>query len=100
MNILLFLLIFGVYGVSNIIVYGSIFEKFRTAMFKVSKFLGTLFSCMMCTSFWVGVLISYGLLSLIGFSFSWLLIPILIFLGGFFSGTTWIIHTIQESFEK
>ncbi len=49
------------YGASNIMVYGSIFEKFREAV-GVNKeepgFLGKLFGCMMCLPFWWGAILS------------------------------------------
>lgn len=103
MNLLTFILIS--YGASNNIVFGSIFEGFRTFL---SKF-GTggysfykLFTCMMCLSTWMGFAIS-TILILTGN-----LTPITtnnvfltIFLHGLLStGGVWLLHTIQEAFER
>lgn len=43
--------ILACYGMTMILVYGSIFNKIRPK----AGFLGKLFSCTMCTGFWVGV---------------------------------------------
>jgi hypothetical protein len=100
MKLLLFILI--CYGTSNIMVFSSIFSKWRTFWLKVSpNFLGELFTCMICLPTWCGII-----LSLLIFS------PTMTFLGVssiFFSalldgiiasGAVWLIHTIQESLEK
>jgi len=50
--------ILGCYGVSTILVQSKLFKPFRELMVKKVKPLGTLFNCMMCTSFWVGLLFS------------------------------------------
>lgn len=52
MEILLFIL--SCYGLTQILCYGKIFEKIRPTEGK----LGELFSCSMCTGFWVGVVLS------------------------------------------
>ena len=49
MNLLLFIL--AAYGLTQILCYGKIFDKWRP---KHGKW-GELFSCSMCTGFWVGV---------------------------------------------
>ena len=49
MNFLWFSII--AYGMTQIIVYGKIFEKIRPTQ----GWLGQLLSCPMCTGFWVGV---------------------------------------------
>ena len=56
------------YGMSNILVYGSIFQGMRDSINNwgnsmlpfngVGKFIGDLLSCMMCTSVWVGFFLS------------------------------------------
>ena len=53
---------------TQIIVYGSIFNKVRPA----SGWLGELFSCSMCTGFWVGVFlwITNGLTTLFNYDYS------------------------------
>jgi len=48
------------YGLTQLIVYGSIFEKARAFIKTKSDFLGELVHCPMCTGFWVGVLL-FGL---------------------------------------
>ena len=106
--------IFISYGMSNIIVFSSIFENWRNFWSKVNpKFFGTLFSCMICWPFWNGVLGSYLIWSPtlyyeivtsdISF-FNLFNIPkelISIFLDGCLSsGIVWLIHTLQESMER
>jgi len=49
MNLLLFIL--SSYGLTQILCYGKIFNSWRPTTGK----LGELFSCSMCTGFWVGV---------------------------------------------
>ena len=95
------------YGISNIVVFGSIFENFRKSCKKWSpNFFGSLFTCMMCTPFWVGFSLSLGS-QITGYTqFSPFyncgleIIPISIFLDScLISGTTWLIHTLQEHLE-
>ena len=45
------------YGLTQILVYSSLFEKPRTFIKSKSDFLGELVSCPMCTGFWVGALL-------------------------------------------
>ena len=54
MELLIWLL--AAYGMSQILVYGSIFDTPREWITKKSKFFGDLLGCMMCTSTWVGFL--------------------------------------------
>ena len=105
MEVLLIILV-G-YGISNIAVFGSIFEKLRDYATTFSpNFWGKLLSCMMCTPFWVGFFLSLGSV-LTGYTnFSPFYsnglecIPISIFLDScLISGTTWLIHTVQERLE-
>jgi hypothetical protein len=108
MNLLLFIIL--CYGISNTIVYGSMFNAFRGFL---SKF-GTgdwsfhkLFSCMMCLPVWVGFVVSYILITQ-GLSIFTPFgiaadshIKIAVFFSGLISGgAVWFIHTIQEYFEK
>ena len=106
MELLLFILVS--YGISNIIVFGSIFDGFRELMDDISpNFFGKLFSCMMCTPWWVGFFLSLGV-QLSGYSqFSPFYgaglenIYLSVFLDScLISGTTWLIHSIQEYFEQ
>jgi hypothetical protein len=104
---LLFLIIFVCYGISNIIVFGSIFNSLREyARVYNPGFFGKLLTCMMCTPWWVGFFLSLGSY-LTGFTqFSPFyehglhFVPLSIFLDAcLLSGTTWLIHTIQERLE-
>lgn len=108
MEILVFIL--AAYGISNILVFGSIFEGWRMFL----KGFGTgnaslfkLFTCMMCLPTWVGFGLSSLFLSLgytdltpatsIGIEHFWLAV----FLDGVIaSGSVWLLHTIQEFFEQ
>lgn len=105
---LLFLL--TCYGACNNMIYGSIFEGFRnflsnfgTGGYSIHK----LFSCFMCLGTWMGFAISYilirlGLPQLTPWGSYELNNPYLvIFLNGLLSGGgVWLIHTIQEAFER
>lgn len=103
-EVIIFLLV--CYGATNIMVFGSIFDRWRTFWLKVSpNWFGKLFTCPMCLSTWWGFIISYifilcGVqtpLTSIGIT----IIPLAIFLDGLLaSGGVWLIHTIQEYFEK
>ena len=104
----LLLIILVSYGISNVIVFGSIFESFRELMDDLSpNFFGKLFSCMMCTPWWVGFFLSLGA-QLSGYSqfspfYNYGLenIYLSIFLDAcLLSGTTWLIHNVQEYFEQ
>jgi hypothetical protein len=104
MKILLFVLL--AYGITNIAVFGSIFENWRAVWNKVNpKFFGKLFSCPMCLSFYVGGILSYIFYTM-GYSTPFLSygvtnLPLLIFLDACFSsGCTWILHNIEECFES
>jgi|TARA_Y100000310_G_C20160289_1_gene568840 hypothetical protein len=91
--------IFAAYGLSQILVYGSIFNTPRQWITERSKFLGDLLECMMCTSTWVGFLFSF-----IFFSPTDTLthIPYLnVFLDGMLaSGTVWALNAVVEWFEE
>lgn len=104
MEIVLFILL--AYGITNIIVFGSIFKSLRDFLMKISpKILGKLFSCPMCLSTWIG-----GILSFICIYYDYatpftqygvLFPPLRIFFDACFtSGCVWIIHTVQEAFER
>ena len=104
MEILLFVLLS--YGITNIAVFGGIFEKWRNFWIKISPtFFGKMFTCPMCLSFYIGLTLSlvftylgvstpfteYGIKNL----------PLLLFLDACFtSGCVWLLHTFQEFFEK
>jgi len=111
MKLLIFLLI--AYGVSNIIIFGSIFKKWRDFWSKISPtFWGMLFTCMICLPTWVGFLgsaliwsptehyeiVTNGLnVGLFTISKSF----ISVFLDGCLtSGVVWLIHSFQEAIER
>jgi len=63
-KLLIFILV--AYGASNIMVYGSIFAKFRNLVGVNDEnpgFFGKLFGCMMCLPFWWGVILSLFMFS-------------------------------------
>jgi hypothetical protein len=106
----MFLWLIAAYGMSNILVYGSIFEGSRNTIHSMSntdiplitplfKFLSGLIVCMMCTSTWVGFF-----MSLFYSPFTWYLglHPAfgIFFDGMFASGGVWAINAIVEWFEE
>ena len=112
MKLLIFILI--AYGISNIIIFGSIFKKWRKIWESVSpNFWGMLFTCMICLPTWLGffgsALVwspteSYGIVTE-GVSFFGLFdinkTVISVFLDGCLtSGCVWLIHSFQESLER
>ena len=84
MNQLILLLFFG-WSLTSIIVNGSIFDELRNFLIVRYPFLGKLFSCVMCLSVWVGLLLFTPLLLFgyvdpfkqIPFWFNFILLPIL-----------------------
>jgi hypothetical protein len=100
MDLIVFLL--TAYGISNIMVFSSIFSKWRDFWNRVSpNFFGDLFTCMICLPFWVGVILSSFIFSI---SDNYLGINSVV-LSSFIdacltSGGVWLIHTIQEKIEK
>jgi len=101
------------YGASNIMVFSSIFSKWRGFWGTEDEnpgFFGKLFGCMMCLPFWWGVILSVLMYSP---SLSAGYIPEIIIkglpmdslIGAFFdgclaSGAVWFIHTVQERIEE
>lgn len=98
------------YGISNILVYGSIFNGPRNAINKWANdeympfqafwvFLSDMLKCMMCTPTWIGFLFGIFLYSpiheILGVSpfVSWF------FDGMLASGSVWAINSIIEWFE-
>lgn len=107
----LFLWFMMVYGMSNILVYGSIFngprdfirvqaENDKNYFKDFFVFLRDMLSCMMCTPVWVGFFVGIFVYSPfeqhLGTSkyVSWF------FDGIFASGITWTINSIVEWFEE
>lgn len=105
MGLLIFIL--TCYGVSNIVVHGSIFNGFREFWKELSpNFFGTLFSCMICFPTWVGFILSF-VFQIMGYDN---LSPLAsqgvdnmflsVFLDGCLaSGSVFVLHIIEEWFE-
>lgn len=106
----IFFWILAAYGMTNILVYGSIFEGFRNSIHKLAntnvlvitsifKFLSGLISCVMCTSTWVGFFMS---LFFSPFLYFYGLHPtVAVFFDGMLaSGGVWAINAIVEWFEE
>jgi hypothetical protein len=97
------------YGMSNILVYGSIFNGVRNRINQNAiadsslqgfwVFVSDLLKCMMCTSTWVGFFLGLFVMSPTYYMFdveyiSWF------FDGMFASGAVWAINAIVEWFEE
>lgn len=109
MIVLIWLL--AAYGMSNILVYGSIFQGMRNSLRKTGDsnipiisnlfgFISDLVSCMMCTSTWVGFFISFVVYSpwheIIGVN----QYPSIFFDGMLASGFVWAFNGMVEWFEE
>lgn len=108
MTLLLWLI--SAYGMSQILVYGSIFNNQRQWIHKwgeneyspfqgVGAFLSGLISCMMCTSTWVGFFMSFIWSPWNTLMFTHPIISTF-FDGMLASGGVWAINSIIEWFEK
>lgn len=107
------LLIFMIaaYGMTTILVYGSIFNGIRDFIHNwgnnkslpfnfLGKFLSGLISCMLCTGTWVGFFLSLTMFSPVH-NFIRLNEYYSIFFDGMFSaGSVWAINAIIEWFEE
>lgn len=98
------------YGLSNILVYGSIFAGIRNRIARygdsgapfsaIVDFVSGIVSCMMCCSTWVGFFMGLVLISPTYYLFgttpwiSWF------FDGLLASGAVWVINAIIEWFEQ
>ena len=91
--------ILAAYGLSQILVFGSIFDTTREWITKKSTFFGDLLSCMMCTSTWVGFFFS---LTFYSPTITMVTIPYsnIFFDGMLASGSVWAINAIIEWFEE
>ena len=91
--------ILAAYGMSQILVFGSIFDTIRDWITKKSTFFGDLLSCMMCTSTWVGFFFSIVFYSP---TITMVSIPYsnIFFDGMLASGSVWAINAIIEWFEE
>jgi hypothetical protein len=99
------------YGLSQILVYGSIFESLRQGLHKwgadkkapfqsIGEFLSGLIKCMMCTSTWVGFFMSLVLFSPTNYCFDTNILASIFFDGMLASGSVWAVNAIIEWFEK
>lgn len=115
------ILFFGLaaYGMTNILVWGSIFSSFRNKLYEGSKssspfkgvynFFSELLGCMLCTGTWVGFILSFFWFSPTYFvtpvqemtPLATFTMPIIyLFVDGMFAaGFIWFINTIVEFLE-
>ena len=85
------------YGMTSILVWGSIFQGTREFIKRKSKFLGELISCTLCTSTWVGFFLSFVTGGLSGYFYEDLNPFLIIFLDGMFTaGIVLAINAIIE----
>jgi len=91
--------ILAAYGMTQILVYGSIFDKPRDWIKTNSTFFGDLISCVMCTSTWVGFFFS---LTFFSPTIDFVFIPYsnIFFDGLLASGSVWALNSFIEWFEK
>ncbi len=91
MDLIYFILIS--YGITQIIVYGEIFDPLRQFLKNKSEWFGKLVSCPMCTGFWVGVFLFgvNGLTELFKFEYNYINA---LLLGGLSSGTSYILNMV------
>jgi hypothetical protein len=109
MELLIWVLV--AYGMTTIMVYGSIFNGLRNRIHKwgnneyavfngVGKFLSELISCMLCTGTWVGFFLSLTMFSPVT-EFIGLNKYFSIFFDGMLSaGAVWAINSVIEWFEE
>jgi hypothetical protein len=101
---MIFVYILLAYGITNIVVFSTLFEPLRDLLGK-SSFLDKLINCPMCFSTWVGfglstLLILTANITPVGMFFT---LPVLltIFLDGCFtSGCVWLLYILEEYFTK
>jgi len=98
MELLLFILIS--YGVSNIVVHSTLFDGVRNFFHNHSITLHELITCMMCFPFWVGAVGSL-IYSPTGHIFEIDNVFLKVLLdGALASGSVWLLHTLQEYYER
>jgi len=111
MDLFLFLCLFLSisYGLTLIITQSVIFEPLRDYMDRINpNFLGILFSCVMCTGFWIGLFLSILLNPVFPFMLAFIpfkqfiVMKVAIYLismvlcGALASGSCWTIDTIVQ----
>lgn len=106
--------IFVSYGLSNIVVYSNgpfhIFERWRAFAHNINEQFGELFTCMMCFSTWVGLVLSLVnnlLIPFVAFTPFNLILGtvapfwfIMILDMGFTSAVVWLLHQLEEMMER
>lgn len=97
--ILLFYII-AAYGMTSILVWGSIFESTRQRIKNHSKFFGDLISCTLCTGTWVGFFMSLFLGSISTQYFDTIWFINLFFDGMLTAGGVWALNAVIEFFEE
>lgn len=88
------------YGMTSILVWGSIFDSTRNWIKKYSKFFGDLISCTLCTSTWVGFFMSIILGSLTKQYFNTYWFLNIFWDGMYTAGSVWVLNSIIEFFEE
>ena len=87
MSLIYFVL--AAYGLTQILVYGTVFNKFRPTTGK----MGELFHCPMCVGFWVGVFL-FGINAYTElFTFEYTIVNLFI-LGWLSSGTSYVLSML------
>lgn len=108
---ILALWLIAAYGMTQIIVYGSIFASTRESIEKMGnsriplvsplfKFIHGIVSCMMCCSTWVGFFMGTFIYSIWGNEMGLSTLPAIFFDGMLASGGVWAINSIIEWYEK
>jgi hypothetical protein len=88
------------YGMTTILVYGSIFSRPRKWITEHSTFFGALIACILCTSTWVGFFLSLVLGSVSAHYFP-SIFPVNLFMDGMMTaGSVWAINSVIEFFEE
>ena len=107
----IFIWVLMAYGMSNILVYGSIFNWLRNGLknwgdnpfmpfHSIGGFFSDLLSCMMCTSTWVGFFLSLTFYSPSQVLYGHNDIISLFFDGMLASGFVWAFNGMVEWFEE
>lgn len=92
-NLITFILV--VYGITTTIVQSKIFKPVRNALSSV-PFVSEIIKCMMCSSFWVGLVVSFTGVSVLANT-----IPFSYIFDSFIAlATTWIIHVVVSFLEE
>jgi len=108
---ILALWLIAAYGMTQIIVYGSIFKSTRDTIEKMGNsripviaslfnFIHGIVSCMMCCSTWVGFFMGAFIYSIWGVEMGIPTVPAIFFDGMLASGGVWGINSIIEWYEK